>query len=258
MGSATRWWVWVGLGLLALLGCGEEQRAAPPPGRGSGGVPDSGGRADAGAAPMMPRDSGIPADGGPAQDSGMDVSDAGSAPLAIECSTFRPAMFVAEDPAIEPVASSTEPSDFHITRALIAWDSDCSDPGLRIELSDGRCPDGAGHTLVFWLDAAAIEDQTLVLGQNPIEPESEEGAIQVRYIRPARLSPSGEWGNCADASGFLNLRGEPPDTNAFTQWRGTFQLDLTRCEGADPSTQRIIGTFNLQTRRALQDVCPNR
>jgi hypothetical protein len=247
------WGVAICLGLSSAACSGDDGPAPRAPG-----APTSpSGRSPRGGLP--PGDAGRPVDAGDS-DSGTGSPDPDpTAPVRRECAETAPARFTGEDPAVEPLATSTAPDDFAITRVLAAWDAgeDCSDPAFRIELSGGRCPDGDGHGLVFWFDADAIEDGEVGLGLNDIRPEPGNG-IQVRYYRHARLRPSGEWGTCTQASGTLTLRGDPPAVNRVATWRGTFMLELTACASDTTGVQQVIGSFNTTMRRRLDEVCPGR
>jgi hypothetical protein len=258
------WWrcALIALGL-AVLGPGQgcksdEERApmAPSLGNGSHTQPPPAHGGGSGNGPGEDEDAGALADAG--LDGGRSVSaDAGSV-LGSECQDTEAAMFMGEDPSVEPIATTTAPSDFLVTRVQAAWDTDCDRPAFRIELSDGHCPIGRGHTLVFWFDASAIDRDELRVGLNQIVPEGDSDVVSIRYVRPSRLGPSGEWGTCEGASGTLLLRGDEPSTSVeFTKWVGNFSLDLTACGGGAAGRQQVVGTFNTTMRRTLADVCPD-
>jgi hypothetical protein len=141
-----------------------------------------------------------------------------------------------------------------VTRSEAAWLEGCVQPILRITLSDGDCPNGEGHELTFFLPADGVENSNLVIGQNLIMEETLT-SIRVRYARPGRKPPSGVWGTCEDASGFLDIV-PPLQLMEGRLVQGNFMLDLTRCDDGTPSTQIVNGSFSAELPAGLGDVCP--
>jgi hypothetical protein len=242
----------VGLGIVAgLLGCGEEGSNAPaPPSTGGGGTSTVGGR----------RDAGRPSD----DDSGMDDPadedagpSAGIVPLRAECEEFEPVMFVGEDPPVDVVAATTLPVDFMVSRALTTWEDNCRRPQILIELSNGDCTVGRGHALRIWLETTAITDGSIGFGLNQPKPEPNNGGIRIRYTRPAPLTPRGDWGTCTGSLTMLDFTSEL-GTDRGARLQGRFILDLTPCDGSTNERQMVQGSFNVQLRRGLDDVCPSR
>ena len=132
-----------------LVACGDDEPTALPPGDGTGAK--NGGK----PAPIPRRDSGTPnadPDSGLDEDSGMGTAGTTAPPPAMpsECKNIEPARFVGEDPSVEIVASSALPLDFEITRVVATWETNCEMPTIRVDLSDGSCPNGRGHQLSFW------------------------------------------------------------------------------------------------------------
>jgi hypothetical protein len=241
--------------LLVLCGvgvqaCGEDEVAAPPSRSGR----DGGG--GSGPPPVLPdRDSGgDDEDGGEdmASDSGRDPGDAGG---PSSCDDFE-----AIPPGTDPDPDMNfnmieEPTDFAVTRASATWDvRDCNDATLVVTLSTGNCPDGDGHKLTFLVPAEGVKDGTVVLGRNSIE-EDASGLIHVRYTRPTRVSPNGEWGTCSGADGRLNLI-RNLDLIKGRTLEGDFLMDLTRCDDGAPSIQTVKGQFNVEVPATLDDLCP--
>lgn len=148
----------------------------------------------------------------------------------------------------------TTPADLAVTRASATWDASCAQPTLRVTVSDGTCPNGDGHELTFYLPAADVEERTLTIGQNVIM-EDAAGHIRVRYTRPGRLEPSGQWGTCSGASGTLDIIGQLELIQGRTL-QGNFVLDLTRCDDGEPSVQQVEGSFNVTVPASLDDICP--
>lgn len=244
--------------LLVLCGvgvqaCGDDEAAAPPSRSGR----DGGG---SGPPPVIPnRDSGgddDEDDGGEdmAADSGRD-SGASGAGGPSSCQDFD-----AVPPGSDPNPDSNfnmieEPTDFAVTRASATWDvGDCNDPTLVVTLSTGNCPDGDGHQLTFFVPAEGVEDRTIVLGNNPITEDS-PGDIRVRYTRPLRVTPNGQWGTCANVRGTLDLI-RNIDLKKGSKLEGDFLLELTRCDDGAPSTQTVDGQFNVEIPATLADLCP--
>jgi hypothetical protein len=151
--------------------------------------------------------------------------------------------------------ATNEPSDLRVTRVLGTWEPTCGRPTIRLEMSDGDCPDGDGHVLEFFFTAAGIDTGTIVAGLNPLEAATENPDISVRYVRPGPLEPSGVWGNCVGPSGAIDLVA-PLGTDAFDWFQGSFRLQLSPCDGSDNGIQQLDGSFDIQIRRGLDDVCP--
>jgi hypothetical protein len=214
-----------------------------------------------------------PTSTGPKRDSGSGSAgatgdeDAGSAtmlsgkPLLIECVNVTPTSFVGEDtPAGKFVNAITMPADFSVSRVLTTWEKDCAQPTVRVEMTDGACPNGKDHSLVFRFDANAIAAHTIKIGLNSIVSDPGSGGIPISYVRPISLAPSGTWGTCPDAAGpqpdgTLDLIGVV-DTKAGTTLEGRFDLDLGPCDGSAEPKQMVAGTFSALLRRGLKDVCP--
>jgi hypothetical protein len=235
------------LGVLALapsFACDDEETPPPAqPGSHPIGKPSSGG--DAG------RD--LPTGGG-----GDDRDGGAPAPVAPprECREVEVAPYAGLDPSTGRFTNATnEPSDLDVTRVLGTWEPACGRPTIRLEMSDGECPDGDGHVLQFYFAATAIETGMIVAGSNPLVPETENSDIRVRYIRPSGLEPSGVWGNCDGPSGAIDLVA-PLGTDAFDWFQGEFRLQLSPCDGSDNGIQQLDGSFDIQIRRGLDDVCP--
>jgi hypothetical protein len=242
--------------LLVLCGvgvqaCGDDEAAAPPSRSGR----DGGG--GSGPPPVISdRDSGggeDEEDGGEdtASDSGRDFDAGGPS----SCEDFE-----AIPPETDPDPDMNynminEPTDFAITRASAAWAvRDCNDPTLVVTLSSGNCPDGDGHQIAFFVPAEGIEDRKVVLGNNPITEDS-PGEISVRYTRPRRLTPNGQWGTCKSASGTLDLI-RNIDLISGRKLEGDFLLELTRCDDGAPSIQTVEGQFNVEIPATIDDLCP--
>jgi hypothetical protein len=143
-----------------------------------------------------------------------------------------------------------------VTRVLGTWEPACGRHTIRLEMSNGKCPDGGGHELQFYFAAAAIDTGTITAGSNALVSETENPDIRVRYIRPGGLEPSGVWGNCDGPSGAIDLVA-PLGTDAFDWFQGEFRLQLSPCDGSDNGIQQIDGSFDIQIRRGLDDVCPS-
>jgi hypothetical protein len=242
------------LALLAgvlLLDCKKDSPSAPlAPGGGYMGASSTGPK----------RDSGSGASTAPDEDAGGSTTLSGSE-LLIECVNVTPTNFVGEDtPAGKFVNAITMPTDFSVSRVLTTWEASCAQPTVRVEMSDGACPMGKGHTLVFRFDASAIAAHTIKIGLNAIVSDPGSDGIPIRYTRPLGLAPNGTWGTCADAAGpqpdgTLDLIGVV-DTKKGTTLEGRFDLDLGPCDGSAEPKQMVSGTFSALLRRGLTDVCP--
>lgn len=244
--------------------CGDDEPSAAPPGTAGAGARDArdgGGR----PVPIPRRDSGMndpdsgDDDSGTAGTSGA-AGSAGAggttAPMVGECENFDPAKFVGGDPTVDVIASSAQPMDFEITRAVATWEPDCTEPTIRVDLSDGSCPNGKGHQLTFWFAAEAIDSRAIFLGLNSVLPEPDNGGVKIRYTRPTRLSPTGVWGTCPLATATLNFVGEMPSTDQFSRLQiSQFFLELTACDGANAPII-VEGSFNVKLQRGLREACP--
>ncbi len=243
---------------LGLLGCGCLIFALACDGSASDAPRAPGGSSGAMRGPTTVPDDGDDPD--PAADAAApDAVDAGAEEdvLPNECVTIEAADFVGED---QPVGGGfftgvSLPDDFSVTRIQSAWAPGCDEPSYRITLSEGRCPDGRGQELVFWLDAEAVESGLIRMGQNPILEEPGTQGIRIRYRRPEGLDPAGEWGSCELVVGNLDLLGDV-NLDPRTELQGRFQLDLTACDEATAGVQIVQGTFNALVRRSRAEVCP--
>jgi hypothetical protein len=236
------------VGLLATA-CGDDERsnaALAPPKRPN--------RPDSGAPPPPPPPPPPPAvDAGPPEDAGIFGHDSGQ--LRVECEDIAPVPFIGEDIGDEYANAIAMPTDLRASRVVGTWAGTCSPAAVKVEMSNGRCPDGDGHELVFVLDAVALRDGVLGIGIHEIVPETAGGPIFVRYTRTDRFAPAGEWGTCEGVSGTLNIRGEP-GVQRFDKLQALFELKLTPCDGSELPVQSIQGTFNVELQRSLDTVCP--
>jgi hypothetical protein len=180
---------------------------------------------------------------------------AGIVPLRNECQEIEPVMFVGEDPPVGVVASTVSPMDFAVSRVLTTWEDDCVTPQILIELSNGDCTRSRGHALTIWLEAAAIADGRIRFGLNLPAPEPSNDGVRIRYVRPASLEPSGEWGTCARSTTMLEFMGEL-GTDMGANLQGRFNLDLAPCDGSTNDNQLVQGSFDVTLRRGLENVCP--
>jgi hypothetical protein len=245
--------------LLCGSGCSDDDSApAVPTGGGKGDRSPTGGatgRRDAGSKPPEEDD----------EDAGsMTVSDGGLLGGGVvrgECTNIEPAAYMSDTTLGDFNTAIAKPTDFVVTRVLASWDPDCTHPAILIALSDGHCPDGAGHELRLYFDAASTRDGSIILGVNTILPEpstptdGDQPAIRVRYYRPSAIEPSGNWGSCSDAVGMINLRNDINVDNPG-ELQGSFDLELTACGIDTTGSQHLIGTFNVKNRRKLSDACP--
>lgn len=237
------------LGLLCLtLACKEEREPAPR-------VPTSGGNSTS----QGPRDASTGDAARPVADSGRDDDGGGVFPLDFECSQFKVAASAGESPSTGRYLNAVdEPPDFKVTRGLATWDITCTPPTIVLALSTGDCPEGAGHELEFALDATAIQAGVISPGQNAIESESIGKTLRVRYVRPRGLSPSGVWGTCAEVppTGGVTIRDERLGVGYGARFEALFQMTLSPCDvSANPAIQ-VEGSFDLQLRRSIDEVCP--
>ena len=241
--------------LILGVGCSDDDSAPPPASTGGGkgehvttggnvGHHDAGPEEDDEDAGALSRDGGIFGGGGV---------------VAGECYNVDPAPYMSDTTLGNFNNAIAKPSDFVITRVLATWDMSCVHPTILIALSDGKCPNGKGHELRFYIDAQSIVDGTVISGVNEISPETNNpdtpDPIRVRYFRPEPLEPAGNWGSCSLASGMLSIRGEI-DANNLGNVEGAFDMELTACDGMSAEAQTLIGTFNAKMRRNLLDACP--
>jgi hypothetical protein len=252
------------LGGIGVQGCGDDAGPDTPP-ISVGGDSGSGGRSGSGGpfVPMGGRGGDGDDDGGQDEEDGGAGTGGGSGgsggtggsdgPRSCEDVDPVPPGFD-PDPTMLPNVV-TLPEDLEVTRASAEWEEGCDQPTLRVTISSGNCPDGDGHELTFFLPANGVADSTVVLGLNQIM-EDQAGYIRVRYTRPGRINPSGEWGTCEGASGTLNITGELELLEGRTL-QGDFFMELTRCDsGSDPALQQLDGSFNVEVPASLDDVCP--
>jgi hypothetical protein len=187
--------------------------------------------------------------------SATDAGPAADAVLAATCERIEALRSSGED--TPTVTSTDQPLDFLVTRQVITWNTDCTNPVLTIELSDGDCPRGSGHELKISLSVNDVEDGLIHGGLNSVAPESDLGGIRVRYTRPARLRPSGTWGTCSGASGQIVFVETPEIVTRSTLW-ARYQLMLAPCDGMDHEGEAVYGAFKIQLRQDLSDFCPTR
>jgi hypothetical protein len=228
-----------------LLGCREKEPSAPRP-------PSTGGTAatSGGVDPRPQRDSGA----GDDRDAGGDRTDGGVLPS--ECREIPVVQVPESEIDSDTEASTTSPLDFEVSRLVGAWQGGCREPEFRVELSGGGCPGGNGHALTFLFDGAALRDGAIRLGLNSILPEPNDTGVRIRYVRPSRLDPEGEWGTCTAASGDIDLLGTAPSSEEGTRLEARFSLDLTACNDSTEGLQTLRGTFDVLMRRGLEDICP--
>ncbi len=226
---------------LALVACKSKSTTTAPSGPSTS--------SDAGAAVEL--DAALaPAAG---DDGGLD--DGGSLPVAF-CEPVDPAAFHNEDILPQDRGSGVStPTDLTVTRQVVAWEPGCTEPSLRVELSDGRCPNGNGHQVEIFLPAKAIQNHGIVFGQNDLVANPAATEIRVRYTRPKQNTPAGVWTNCTGSNGQIVFI-EAPAVTRLSRLHARFQLDLTSCGGQVQDPQTVSGGFNVQLRRGLADVCP--
>jgi hypothetical protein len=90
-----------------------------------------------------------------------------------------------------------------------------------------------------------------------VEPEPNDLGVRIRYVRPDRLMPAGEWGTCAGVTGIIDLFGDEPNTTLRSTLEGTFTLELAACDDSEAPPQTVSGTFDVTLRRSLADYCPD-
>jgi hypothetical protein len=225
---------------VVLSACNDEASKAPlAPG---GGGPRS--------VEETPRDSGANVDD---MDAG-STPDGGAGPLPLECTRIEPVMITSDE--VPTGTATTTPLDFKVTRQVATWSGDCPSPSLVIELSNGICPTGQGHELVFWFPASSIADGKIGLGLNEIDPDAVSAAgIRVRYTRPVRYAPIGEYGTCDGSFGTISFY-DAPDVSRPMNLRASYELNLTACDDTRNPTQVVAGYFDVWVRRDLAGVCP--
>jgi hypothetical protein len=192
-------------------------------------------------------------DAGPGPDAG---TAADVAPPAFSCERVAGVRDTGGDTMFD-VTSTTDPPDFVVTRQAIRWNSDCVNPIMTIELSDGTCPRGLGHQLEISLSVNDIEDGLVHIAENNLLPEADSTQITVRYTRPTRLRPHGTWGTCAGVTGTI-IFVEAPDVIARANLQARYQFMLTPCDGTTNAPIAVYGAFKLQLRYALSELCPTR
>ena len=234
-----------------FLGCGsaDTPSAAAAPGTHPD-RPDSGGTATQPPPPPPPSDAGEPT---PAHDAGPFELDSGQ--QANECEEITAIPFIGEDTSGEYANAIEMPADLAATRIVGTWSGSCDPAAVKVEMSDGDCPDGDGHELIFLLDAASIREGVLGVGIHDLSADGMGSPIQVRYVRPAKLEPAGEWGTCEGVSGTLSISGEP-GVGRLDELQALFEMQLAPCDGSGQAAQTVRGTFHVMLRRALVDVCP--
>jgi hypothetical protein len=234
----------IGLWVIEVVAACDSDRVRPPLGPTTGGDGVVIGRSD--------EDSGTgnDEDAGPGADADVDAGAPASTCQRIP--GFR-------STTGDTTATSTkEPVDFVVTRQAIRWSSDCANPILTVELSDGACPAGMGHELEISLSINDIEDGQIHVGNNDILPENDTSRITVRYTRPSRLPlPRGTWGTCDSATGTLIFL-EAPELTGRADLVAQYQLMLTACDGSGNDPIAVAGTFNLGLRFTLSEICPMR
>jgi hypothetical protein len=235
--------------LASAAACGGDDAPARAPsgggkgGRGGGGV----------MTPPRPMDGGNEPD----EDGGGGAGGSTGMVLKSECIDFDPAPY-GETMVGDLNNAIGKPADFVVTRAVATWDDGCDRPTILIVLSDGMCPRGDGHELTFFLDAQGIEDGTIIRGMNNILPEDgDSGGVRVRYNRPMDLEPAGSWGSCTGADGSFGVVAKDGDLDAndLANIQARFELTLTACDGMADGVQNVLGSFNIDMRRSLDDVC---
>jgi hypothetical protein len=200
----------------------------------------------------------------PAFDAGMDeepMLDGGdfgldSGQLGTECEDITAVPFIGEDSLDGQYANAIEePTDLLATRIVGSWSGTCDPAAIKIEMSDGDCPDGEGHALTFLLDALSIREGVLGTGIHELAPDSAGGPIRVRYVRPTPLESAGMYGTCDGVVGNVNVAGEL-GTVRFDRLQARFEMELPPCDGSGLPAQSFLGTFNVELQRSLSTVCP--
>lgn len=217
---------------------------------------------DESKAPLTPAGGGSRTVGAMRSDSGANVDDmdagstpdGGGGPMPFECTLIEPAVITSDE--VPTRTATTTPVDLEVTRQVATWRGDCPSPSLVIELSNGICPNGQGHELVFWFPASSLADGRIGLGLNEIGPDSISGdGIRVRYTRPVHYSPVGAYGTCDGSSGTISFY-DAPDVARPMNLRAIYELNLTACDDKRNPTQVVAGYFDVRVRRSLATVCP--
>ena len=242
---SKRIWLAAALALIALVAC-KDDVSEPPGGKVS--LP----KRDAGREVI--EDSGILD-----ASRGVDEDGGGDGPgglVAGECLNVSVANVINEESETGYDNAITAPADLGVTRVVATWKAGCAQPKIDIEMSEGSCPFGMRHNLVFSFDANAIDSGKVHLGENTLTADSETVGIGVSYTRPSLLRPSGKFGTCPGASGKIAFRGKP-STKAGSRLQGLFQMELAPCDGGTEPAPSITGTFNVKLVRGLEEVCPS-
>jgi hypothetical protein len=71
------------------------------------------------------------------------------------------------------------------------------------------------------------------------------------------MLPHGTWGTCADVTGMLVFH-EAPVLTASASLQARYELLLTPCDGSTNAPIEVDGSFKLQLRFALNEICPTR
>lgn len=184
---------------------------------------------------------------------GGSTSDAGDGPMPFECTRIEPVVFNTDE--VPTVTATALPTDFKVTRQVARFIGSCPNPSLIVELSNGICPNGQGHELVFSFPVNSLADGAIGFGPNDIAPDT-VGSIRVRYTRPASWSARGEYGTCDGSTGTLTFY-DPPDVSRPMNLRATYDMRLTPCDGSTSNPeQHLWGYFDVRVRRDLADACP--
>lgn len=212
----------------------------------------------------MPSVSGVPAHAGRDKDAGqseLDASDSDAGKPTAEvltrsCSQVSVFQTTGED--IGSATSTERPADFLVSRQSESWSvTDCANPKLSLEFSDGVCPQGSGHQLAFTFDLNDLADGAIHAGNNEIVSDIDGTGIQVRYTRPTKLSPKGTWGSCDGASGQLIFLNEPtPSAGSIIDAR--YDMILPSCDGSDQDPEVLVGSMRVVLRFGLKTYCPDR
>ena len=81
--------------------------------------------------------------------------------------------------------------------------------------------------------------------------------LDVRYVRPGPLLPSGTWGSCAPSTGTITIESTPSLVPGSLFDIGFANLELGDCvEGSLPPVILTDGHITVLARQALESVCP--